>query len=89
MIECPNCTNFITAFDSYFMRPRCFSCGWLPETMPSPVLGHLYELCGECWGYQELRKNDVCGKCLNEGKVLNSMGKEIVDLIRETIAYDR
>lgn len=89
MIKCPECTNYITEFDSHFARPRCFSCGWLPSGFPSPVIGQLYELCDECWGYQELRVMNWCNKCCNEGKVLNSLGKEVVDLIRETISHDR
>lgn len=88
MIECKICSNFMVKFDNDLKRPLCHNCGWFSKTMPSPVVGHLYELCDECWGYQELRIKDVCSKCCNEGKILNSLGKEIVDLVKEVIELD-
>lgn len=89
MVKCPKCVYFSVVFCVPSGRPTCRHCGWLPEAKPFPSVCFLYKLCDECWGYPELRMKDVCNKCLNEGKVLNSLGKEVVDLIRETISHDR
>lgn len=83
MVKCPECVCFSVVFDTFSGRPTCCYCGWSPKTMPSPVINYLYELCDECWGYQELRVKNVCSKCYNEGKVLSRFTKEIVGLVQE------
>ncbi len=69
--------------------PLCFTCGWLPkETIIVPYSKLIFDVCDRCWGYKELQPSEspyVCAKCLNRGKVLNSIGKEVAELVRDII----
>lgn len=83
MIKCPECKHFNVEFDNHFQRPRCYSCGWLPEEKNIHSY-HLFDLCDQCFGYVQLRgKFGYCDKCDNHGRVLNSVGKEVIEVFKE------
>ncbi len=71
--------NYSVNFDSHFSRPCCLDCEWLPIELTMRAT-NLFEPCDHCWGYPELR-DMWCDKCNNEGKVLNSLGEEVKELI--------
>lgn len=79
MRTCPKCKNYSVTFDSHFSRPRCHNCGWLPVELKK-LTTNLFKPCDYCWGHSELQNNG-CDKCKNEGKVLNSLGEEVRELI--------
>lgn len=79
--QCPKCELYTVEFDSHFQRPRCHDCGWLPSHINLRIDSLIFELCDNCYGYSELVNQ--CDKCNNTGKVLNSLGREIVELIKE------
>ena len=101
MIQCPKCKEYNVEFDSYFKRPRCYECGWLPSStihsleFKLQTMNGAFEPCNKCWGYPELRseynctidgqKTYYCDKCRNKGKVLNSLGREVVEIVQEII----
>jgi hypothetical protein len=89
MIQCPECKDYAVEFDSYFLRPRCYSCGWLPSEFKSQAANGAFEPCDCCWGYSQLRGLDgQCNKCKNKGKILNSLGKEVVEIVQEMMEYN-
>lgn len=84
MRQCPECKNYAVDLDSYFQRPRCYNCGWLPSEFKVSTSDQAFEPCNHCWGYSELRdSDDQCEKCNGKGKVFNSLGREVAEIVRE------
>lgn len=82
MIKCHKCESYSVEFDKYFRRPRCFDCGWLPQNFTNlSGCSFAFEPCNHCWGYEELRCNSNCAKCKNTGKVLNVLGREVLEVV--------
>lgn len=83
MIQCPECKEYSVEFNSHFKRPRCYSCGWLPSECCKHIAHKLFDPCDKCWGYDELRcMGSYCDRCRNKGKVPNSLGREVVEIIQ-------
>jgi len=87
MLKCPECDYLAVEFDSYFHRPRCYSCGWLPADFKVYTANLLFEPCPECFGYTELRllSGQYCPRCKSHGKILTHIGQEFMDIIQESI----
>lgn len=84
MIKCPRCEFYSVEFDEYFSRPRCFgfNCSWMPERCTNTSgCTYAFEPCDRCWGYEELRMGVDCNRCKNTGKILNALGREVLEVI--------
>ncbi len=87
-VKCPKCKKYAIEFDDYFKRPRCFECGWMPKEMVCvPHTKLVFDVCSHCWDNYDLRQANggFCPECHNRGKVLNSIGEEVAELVRDMV----
>lgn len=85
-VKCPKCKEYAVDFDNHFKRPRCYDCGWMPKEMVHvPHTKLVFDVCNRCWDNYDLRKANggFCPECYNRGKVLNSIGEEVAELVRD------
>lgn len=85
MILCPCCKEgCCIRFNQYLRRPQCIECGWIPTEMIPRTYDFVFQPCDNCWGYKELQV-EKCHKCQNKGRMLNLLGEEIAELVRNII----